>query len=235
METKFNEKDLYKPIKKAFIEKGYKVNAEVNGCDMTVHKNDELIIIELKKTFNMKLLYQAMDRQKVTNLVYVAIPRPIKSQTKSFNKIIHIVKKLNLGLIIVAIDSPIKKVDILVTPEKSKTKKTKRYNKIIKEINGRSLDVNEGGSNKIKLATAFRERCIHIACVMELVDLISPSILVKDYGCDKDTGAILRKNFYGWFERESRGLYKLSHKGKSDLNSGEFIEIINYYRDKLKQ
>lgn len=234
METKLKEKDLYKPIKKAFMKRGYKVNAEVNGCDMTAHKDDELIVIELKKTFNMKLLYQAIDRQKITNLVYIAIPRPSKTQRKNFNTIIHIVKKLNLGLIIVAIDSQVKKVDIVVTPEESKSKKNKRNSKMIKEINGRNLDINEGGSNKVKLVTAFRERCIHIACVMEIVDLISPSQLVKEYGCGKDAGEILRKNFYGWFVRESRGLYKLSNKGKKDLNSTEFIDIINFYRHKLK-
>lgn len=233
MSTKMNETDLYKPIKNFFINKGYTVNGEVIGCDITAIKEKELIIIELKKSFNIKLLYQAIDRQRITGMVYLGIPRPLKGETKNFNKIVHIVRKLNLGLITVALDSPTKNVEIIETPQVSVKKVNKKKSRILKEINGRNIDINKGGSNKVKLATAFRERCIHIGCVMEKVELISPSKLIKDYNCSKDTGSILLKNFYGWFIKESRGVYRLSPRGKEELNSSQFKPIVEFYRKKL--
>jgi len=51
----FSETDMYPPIKDFFLDLGYTVNAEVKGCDVAMMKNDELIIIELKKNFNITL------------------------------------------------------------------------------------------------------------------------------------------------------------------------------------
>jgi len=69
------ESDLFKPIKKYLETSGYKVRAEVKNCDITATKDDELIIIELKLSVNIQLLIQATDRQRITDSVYVAIPR----------------------------------------------------------------------------------------------------------------------------------------------------------------
>lgn len=73
---KIFEKDLFKPIHDYFEKLGYEVHGEVSGCDITAKKGDELIIIELKRNLSVELLVQAVKRQRITGLVYVAVPKP---------------------------------------------------------------------------------------------------------------------------------------------------------------
>lgn len=49
------EKELFPPVRDLFVKRGYKVNAEVRDCDVTATKNDEFIIIELKKNLSVTL------------------------------------------------------------------------------------------------------------------------------------------------------------------------------------
>ena len=74
----FAETDLYEPVCRFLEEEGYRVQAEVKDCDIAAEKDGELIIVELKKSFQLKLIYQALDRQSLTEQVFVAIPRPQK-------------------------------------------------------------------------------------------------------------------------------------------------------------
>ena len=76
----FAETDLYEPVCRFLEEEGYRVQAEVKDCDIAAEKDGELIIVELKKSFQLKLVYQALDRQSLTEQVFVAIPRPQKGQ-----------------------------------------------------------------------------------------------------------------------------------------------------------
>ena len=58
------------------LKSGYQVQGEVDGCDITAIMGDELVVVELKTSFNLKLLSQAVKRQRVADSVYVAIPKP---------------------------------------------------------------------------------------------------------------------------------------------------------------
>jgi len=60
----FKEEDLYDPLRKWLVNNGYEVQAEVQSCDVVAIKDDEMTIIELKKSFNLQLVYQCMERQK---------------------------------------------------------------------------------------------------------------------------------------------------------------------------
>lgn len=229
---KFNEIDLYDPVKKFFVSKGYIVNGEVKNCDVVAVKEKELIIVELKLKFNLNLVYQALERQKITDDVFVAIPR--LKNFKKYKNIIKLLKSLNLGLIVVAMESPLKTVEIIIYPSKNNIRKLHKE-KILKEINGRSLDINKGGSKGKKLNTAFREKSIKIACALEKEEVYSAKELIKFYNCEKDTTSILCKNFYGWFEKVSRGKYTLSAQGKEALNDSRFKEVIDYYKTIYKK
>ena len=52
----FKETDLYEPIRAFLEEKGYQVQAEVKDCDIAAVKDGQLLIVELKKAFNLKLV-----------------------------------------------------------------------------------------------------------------------------------------------------------------------------------
>ena len=58
------EKELFPPVRDLFVKRGYKVNAEVRDCDVTATKDDEFIIIELKKNLSVTLLAQGLKRLK---------------------------------------------------------------------------------------------------------------------------------------------------------------------------
>lgn len=224
------EKDLFKPINDYLIENGYEVHSEVKNCDIIAEKNDDLIVIELKKNLSIKLLSQALRRQKITDSVYVAVPKPKKY--KSFRDTFPILKKLELGLIIVDFKKTDPTVEVAFHPKIYKIKKNNKLKRsIINEINGRSGNYNVGGSVKEKIMTAYKENVIHIATCLEKYEELSPKELRK-LGTSHKTQSILSKNFYGWFDKVSRGVYTLNENGKCALNN--YSEIADNYRNLIK-
>jgi hypothetical protein len=228
---KILESDLYKPIQKHFTKEGYKVNGEVNDCDMTAVKGEDLIIVELKLNLTVDLLIQATKRQRLTDLVYIAIPRPKNMRSRRWKDICHLVRRLELGLITVSVANKVPKLQFIQHPEpfdliKSKKSSSKKRNALLAEIEGRSADYNIGGSNKTKIMTAYKESCIMIACYLDQYGPMAPRDLIK-MGTGNKTQSILSKNFYRWFERIERGVYKISDKGKKDLQG--FPELKNHY------
>lgn len=63
MDKKILEKDLYRPVANFLLEQGFDVRSEVKNCDIMAVRGEEIVLIELKRNFQMKLLYQAIDRQ----------------------------------------------------------------------------------------------------------------------------------------------------------------------------
>lgn len=232
--TKLYEADLYEPIRKHFIKQGYRVNGEVHDCDLTAIKDQDLIIVELKLNLNIDLLLQASRRQRLTDLVYIAIPKPKRISRKRWNDVIQLVKRLELGLITVSFAGNRKRVDFVVHPEPFDRKPGKNRRKkaaLIKEIEGRSADYNVGGSSKSKIMTAYKENCIQIACYLDKFGQMSPKALAA-LGTGEKTPSILQKNYYRWFERVERGVYVISEQGKAGLV--DYPELVQYYLDKIE-
>ncbi|TMU85208.1 hypothetical protein FGG79_15135 [Bacillus sp. BHET2] len=234
---KLKEADLYQPIQKHFHKQGYQVNGEVNDCDMTAMKEDELVIVELKLSLNVELLIQATKRQRLTDLVYIAIPKPKRPRSKRWNDVCHLVRRLELGLITVSFTTKTPKLDFVIHPEAFDRKKSMKNSKrkrtsLIKEIEGRSADYNVGGSNKTKIMTAYKENCIQIACYLERNGPMSPRNLAK-LGTGEKTPSILQKNYYRWFERVKRGVYEVTEHGKKELE--KYPELVSYYVNKLEE
>jgi hypothetical protein len=233
------ETDLYLPIKLFFEDLGYTVHAEVKNCDIALYKDGRLTVIEMKKSFTLNLLYQAIERQKPGDEVFVAIPRPVKSSGKTYKSMLALIKKLDLGLITVALDSPVKTVEILVFPRLStETKKSIRYQRkktaVINELSARTHDLNLGGSTKRKLMTAYREKVIKIACALAQNGAAKASGLIKKYGCDKNTYNILYRNLYGWFSKTSNGMYVINDKGYAALADEAIAPVVSYYQEQIK-
>lgn len=229
---KLQEVDLYKPIQKFFVREDYEVYGEVNDCDIAAVKDDELVIVELKLTLSVDLLSQAVNRQRLTDQVYIAIPRPKgRLNSRQWRDKCHLVKRLELGLILVAFQGNRATAEVLFHPTPFNRRQSKGQNKrkresIMKEIEGRSADYNIGGSNRTKIMTAYKENCIQIACYLEQFGPLSPKAL-REKGTGEKTSSILTKNYYGWFERVKRGVYVISEKGKEEVK--EYPEISDYY------
>ncbi|MED4228242.1 DUF2161 domain-containing phosphodiesterase [Neobacillus cucumis] len=229
---KLQEMDLYKPIQTFFVKEGYEVYGEVKDCDIVAVKGEELIIIELKLTLSVDLLIQAAKRQRISDQVYIAIPKPkYRLNSRRWADKCHLIKRLELGLIVVSNPTKRAKTEVLFHPTpfnrgKSRGQSKLKRDAVLKEINGRSADFNVGGSSRVKIMTAYKENSIQIACYLSHFGPLSPKKLIQ-LGTGDKTSSILVKNYYSWFERIKRGTYCLTEKGQEEIK--EFPNLYNYY------
>lgn len=221
------ETDLYGPVRDYLLAQGYTVRSEVLGCDIAAMKGDDLIVIELKLNCSTELLIQAARRQRITDSVYVAVPRPVGTPISKWRGIQHLLRRLEVGLILVSYAGKVPRVDVAFhpVPFDRKKQKTKRR-AVIQEISGRSGDLNQGGSTRRRLVTAYREQAIHIACLLDILGPQSPKFL-RSQGTGLKTLGILYDNVYGWFARVDRGVYGLTAEGKTAL--ADYPELVAYY------
>ena len=216
------ESDLYLPLKQFLESQGYEVKGEVKDCDvLAVREGEEPVIVEFKLTVNLSVILQAVDRLSLSSLVYLGIPKKYKLHRSRKRKIIKLLKMLGLGLII--IDPGIKTgcVDVIVDPKEYKPRQSKaRLQRLLAEFNTREGDPNLGGASTMKgRMTAYRQRAIAIGVYLNKNGAIKAAVIAKQLQEPKARD-ILYNNHYGWFEKESRGIYKLSQSG--------IIESINW-------
>ena len=228
--TDFKETDLYEPIRAFLEEEGYQVQAEVKDCDIAAVKDGQLLIVELKKAFNLKLVYQGLERQSLTDQVFLAIPRPAKgAREKAWKDMLKLLKRLELGLLTVALDSPLKTVDVVLEPSDSPIRKNKKKKEQVRgELEHRQVNANVGGMTRRKIMTAFREKSIRLACLLEKEGQVSTASL-RERGMEDYVGICI-KNYDKWFQRVEKGVYALSEKGKEALEKEEYAKAVAFYR-----
>lgn len=228
------EKDLYPPVRNLFEKRGYTVNAEVKDCDMTAVKDDEFIIVELKRNLTVTLLGQGLKRQRTGADVFIAVPKPKQYSLKKFRSVFSVIKKLELGLIFVSLRGEHSFAEIVFEPKPFTfmRKDTQKRREIMDEINGRTIETNTGGVTGTKIITAYTEKCIHIACMLDMYGEMSAAEVRKKGGADNAYN-ILKMNVYGWFEKTGRGIFKITEKGRLDLM--EYPELEKYYTELLQQ
>ena len=230
----FSEFELYEPVKDFFENLGYSVMGEVKNCDIVAKKDDDIIICEIKKSFNITLVYQLMVRQSLSSFVYAVIPRPKKgAKGRSWRNMLKLCKKLDFGLITVAIDSPVRLVEVIAEPEGSiSSKNSKKEKSLKKEISLRTGDYNRGGVNRRKIMTAYRERSIELLCMADKLGSLTLNSL-REFGYDKKEYSIIYKNYYSWFKKEGKGVYSLSDEGKKILENDEYSKVVEFYKKQI--
>ena len=149
------EVQLFEPVKKLLESNGYTVKAEVNDCDIAAFRGDELVVVELKLHFNLKVVYQAMERRSLTDRVYIAIPRPQRYNDKNIRMMLRLLKELGIGLITVGVEgAPI--AQFIAEPFKTDVKINGRKKaKLLKEADGRNMDMNVGGSTRRRICLLY--------------------------------------------------------------------------------
>lgn len=228
------ETELYQPVKDLFEGLGYEVFSEVNDIDVVAVKDGEKIVIELKTSFSMKLILQAVKRQKIYEDVYVAVPFPKfkKRFSKDFKDKEYLLRRLELGLIFVSLGEMNSYAQIVMEPnpfdlQMSRSRSKKKRDMVDKELYNRHGDNNVGGT-KGKLVTAYREKALVLASYLRETDEMTTRELREVSGNEKTTN-ILYKNYYGWFDRADKGIYKLSDKGRNEVEN--YNHIIDKIRD----
>ena len=98
MDNSIREADMYAPVRDYFNGLGYKVRGEVAKCDLAAERDGELVVVEFKKNFTLRLVYQALERLALTDQIYVAIPRPKIVASSEYRGMLRLLKKLELRL-----------------------------------------------------------------------------------------------------------------------------------------
>ena len=217
---------MYPPLYKYLKSQGYEVNSEVKNCDVTARKGDELIVIELKTRFSLALVYQAVDRKKLTPSVYVAVPvEGSGSYPPHYRSLKDLLRRLETGLILIRFLKRSTRVEVVLHPQPySERMAPRKRQMIIREIEGRYGEFNTGGSSSSdERITTYKQEAIRIAWHLEKNGVLSPKDL-RERGCGDKTQRILSDNFYGWFNRVAKGRYELDRAGRTAL--GSYPEVV---------
>ena len=112
-------------------------------------------------------------------------------------------------------------------------KNNKKTKKLLLEMQQRTGDYNIGGMARKKIITAYKEKALELCCVLQQKGEISYAFLRKNNVTESHI-KMLGTNVYQWYERVSRGVYRLSEEGKKALEQKEYKEVVAYYQKKWK-
>jgi len=205
------EVELYAPVK-AFLEaRGYAVKGEIAGCDLVaVRAAEPPIIVELKLTFTLGLLLQGVDRLSITDAVYLAIP----ARAARRRGIRPLCRRLGLGLL--AVHGPRPRVEVLVDPGPySPPHDRRRTARMLGEHTRRRGDPTPGGASRTPIMTAYRQEALRLADALR--DGPATVAALRVAAESPRAQQILARDVYGWFERVSRGTYRLRDEGLAVL------------------
>lgn len=213
------ESDLYLPLKRFLESQNYEVKGEVQDCDVLAVRGEEVpVVVELKLSFNLNVVLQAVERLSLTPTVYIGIPSRCGILNRRRKHVIKLLRMLGLGLVTVDPDLQTGSVDVLLDPGEYKPRKSKRrQQRLLGEFMRRVGDPNLGGAEKRKgIMTAYRQRALAIGWFLRENGPTKASRVAQTLG-DRKARDILYRDVYGWFDRESLGVYGLSPRGKQEI------------------
>lgn len=206
------ETDLYSPVKAHLEAAGYEVKAEVGPADVVGVRGDDLVVVELKTGFSLTLLHQAVARQKMTDTVYVAVPRWAgRAGWRAFKSNVELCKRLGLGVLSVRLEDGFVQVHADPVPFRPR-KAPARKARLLGEFARRMGDPNTGGTNG-KIVTAYRQDAGRIAAYLAANGASKGAVVAKATGVARAT-EMMRVNHYGWFEKVATGVYRLTEAGQ---------------------
>ena len=209
------ETSLYLPVK-GFLEKaGYVVKGEVAGCDLVGLSDDDppvVVVCELKMSFNLELILQAVDRAAVSDEVWIAARISAKGKGREADKRYRdLCRRLGIGMLGISDTGDVSVIVGSVSPMPRTN--PKRRSRLMRERQKRRGDPALGGSTRAPVMTAYRQQALGCAAA-----LASGPLRVRDIRSGvPEAGKILLSNVYGWFERLDRGVYGLTEAGRDAL------------------
>jgi hypothetical protein len=209
------ETALYLPVKRFLENLGFTVKGEVGGCDLVaLSAGDPPIVVigELKLSFNLELILQAVDRAGAADEVWLAAKMSLRGKGRESDaRYRNLCRRLGFGMLAVTSTGD---VEVLVKPPTTSPRRNpKKRSRLIAEHRRRKGDPALGGSTRAPIMTAYRQQAL--ACASALsggprrVRDLKPEI--------PDASKILLHNVYGWFDRAERGIYVLTDAGRAAL------------------
>ncbi|RRN66982.1 DUF2161 domain-containing phosphodiesterase [Agrobacterium deltaense] len=205
------ETSLYLPIK-GFLEKaGYTVKGEVDGCDLVGLSDGDppvVVICELKLSFNLELILQAVDRSAIADEVWIAARVSARGKGREADRRYRdLCRRLGIGMLGIADTGEVSMIVGSISPMPRTN--PKRRSRLMREHRKRRGDPTAGGSTRAPIMTAYRQQAL--GCALALSS--GPMRVRQVRSSIPDAGKILLANVYGWFERLDRGVYGLTPAG----------------------
>ena len=209
------EQDLYAPVKALLEAQGYEVKGEVGAADVVAIRGGEApVVVELKLRFSLSLFHQAITRLAVSDMVYIAVPRPIgKVARRILKDNLALCRRLGLGLITIRADG---RTEVHCDPGPYAPRKSKvKTARLLREFARIQGDPNTGGATRGGLMTGYRQDAL--TCALHLLEYgpARGADIVKATGITRAT-QVMYSNHYGWFERVEKGIYTLTDKGRTE-------------------
>jgi len=219
------ECDLYAPVKRHLEALGYTVRGEVGRCDLVGVSGDAMLAVELKLTFGLPVLYQALRRLPSVDLAYVAVAVP-EGRTARRNwdarvpDAVRLCRMLGVGLMSIRNSNVVVHAD----PSPYLPRKQPRLRaRLLSEFVRRTGDHNLGGTTRRPRVTAYREDALACAKVLANTGQMKAAA-VRDAAGVRTASAVLRNDVYGWFQKVGRGTYNIAPAGRSAL--GRYAEVL---------
>ena len=209
------ETALYLPVKRFLERLGFTVKGEVGGCDLVGISGDDppvVVIGELKLTFNLELMLQAVDRAGACDEVWLAAKMSARGKGRESDaRYRNLCRRLGFGMLGVTGSG---QVEVIVRPVATAPRRDpKKRSRLVTEHTKRKGDPTLGGSTRSPIMTAYRQQALACASAMAL----GPRKLRELRPDIPDAPKILQHNVYGWFDRAERGVYVLTDAGRAAL------------------
>ncbi|KUF12850.1 DUF2161 domain-containing phosphodiesterase [Pseudoponticoccus marisrubri] len=211
------ERDLYAPVKALLVGQGYEVKGEVGAADLVALRgNEEPVVVELKLRLSLALFHQAVARQAVTDLVYIAVPRPSgRSAKRALKDNLALCRRLGLGFITVRPEDGFVEVHCDPGPYAPR-KSARRRDRLLRAFQRLRGDPNDGGATRHGIVTGYRQDSLACAAYLAEHGAARGRDVAASTGVAQAT-RIMRENHYGWFEKVETGVYGLTEAGRAGL------------------
>lgn len=213
------ECDLYAPLKSYLEAQGYRVKGEIGHCDVAaVRGGEEPLVVELKLSINLKAVLQAVQRLSITPTVYVGVASNCRTLARDRKHIVKLFRMLGLGLISINPRARTHRVAVLLDPGEYRPRCVKRQRqRMLGEFERRVGDPNPGGVDRRRgIMTSYRQRALAIAHFLRENGAAKASVVAAAVE-DPKAREILYRDVYGWFQRQDKGIYELSPRGKKEI------------------
>lgn len=191
------------------------MKGEIGGCDLLAISGDEapvVVIGELKLSFNLELVLQAVDRASACDEVWLAARISARGKGREADaRFRNLCRRLGFGMLGV---SQAGEVSIIVSPVAPMPRKDpRRRSRLVDEHKRRQGDPAVGGGRGAPIMTAYRQQAL--ACAAAMTE--GPRRPRDLRPAAPKAAAILQDNVYGWFARTERGVYALTQAGLDAL------------------
>ena len=210
LDSKMPETALYEPVKRFLETQHYEVKAEIGPADVVAVRGDEPpVVVELKTGFSLSLFHQGIERQAISDLVYIAVPTGKgRGFSRSLKKNMMLCRRLGLGLITVRMRDHRVVVHVDPAPYQPRRSKHKRA-RLLGEFARRVGDPNIGGTTRQRLMTAYRQDALRCAAYLAEHGATKAALVAKGSNVS-NARRIMADNHYGWFVRVTTGVYDLN-------------------------